>query len=152
MWESWEEFAEALEGRFGEEDQAAALQFAEESGLLDQWVADEDAEEAGSYDNALEAEFQRLESQLGRKLTSGEEQAMLNTISTQEQAEGVVPDFQAEFGDSLAGARNHPQGREHLGAEAAQAVFDKQAQPDDIPQPQFQAPTPEYDEGQEDHE
>lgn len=142
MWSDWEEFAEALEGKFGEEDQEAALSFAEESGLLDQWVADEEAEEAGGYDDALEQEFQRVEAQVGRRLTEAEEQSMLDSISSQEQAEGFVPNLTAEYGAELANARNHQAGREHLGASAAQEVFDQQAADDGRRQASFEPPQP----------
>jgi len=140
MWQSWEEFAEALEGRFGEEEQTAALTFAQDSGMLEQWAADEEAEISGSYDDALEQEFQRLETQIGRKLTQGEEQAMLDSLSTQNQDEMFVPDFVAEYGPQLASARNHEDGRVHLAAEAAQEVFDQQAA--EQHQPSFGPPEP----------
>lgn len=146
MWENWQEFSEALEGRYGEEEQEAALQFAEESGLLDQWDA-EDAE-GGEYEylDAVAAEIARVEQRIGRSLTNGEVNALVDTISTQEAADGVVPDFHAEFGNELANAANSEDGRVHLGAEAAQRVFEEQGRTDvgpAAPQPQFEAPVEE---------
>jgi hypothetical protein len=127
MWENWDEFAAALGGQYGEEEQEAALSFAEESGLLQQWAADEDAETNSTYDAALEKEFERVEAQVGRRLTETEEQAMLDGISTHERSQGFVPDFTAEYGPQLANARETEQGRVHLGASAAEEVFRQQA-------------------------
>lgn len=127
MFENAEDLMAAIEGDYGEELQEQALAFAQEIGLVDQWIADEEAEEAGGYDEALEQEFQRVEAQIGRRLTQGEEQAMLDSISPTEQQEGVVPNLVQEYGTELAGARNHEDGRVHLAAEAAQEVFDQQA-------------------------
>jgi hypothetical protein len=139
MFEDMQDLMDALSGEYGEEMQEQALAFAEETGLLDQWIADEEAEQAGNYDDALEAEFQRVEAQIGRKLTKGEEQGMLDSISPTEQEEGVVPNLVQEFGAELAGAREHEGGRVHLAAEAAQEVMDQQAagqrQPLAVPEP-----------------
>jgi hypothetical protein len=146
MWETMDELIEALSGEWGEEEQQAALDFAEESGLLDEWAAHEEAEEAGGYDQALEEEFQRVESQIGRKLTAGEEQGILDSISPSERAQGTIPNMVTEFGDTLANARNHEAGRVHLGEEAAQRVFDEQIANGERegepggPQPVFEAP------------
>lgn len=139
MFEDAQDLMAAIEGEYGEEMQDQALAFAEEIGLVDQWLADDQAEQAGNYDDALEAEFQRVEAQIGRKLTKGEEQGMLDSISPTEEQDGVIPNLVEEFGLELAGARDHQSGREHLGAEAAQEVFDQQAaeqrQPLAVPEP-----------------
>lgn len=157
MWENWEEFREALEGEFGEEEQEDALDFAEDAGLLDDA---EEAEPAGaegeideSYVEALRQEVARVEGQIGRQLTKGEINGLLDTLSTEDVEQGTVPDFSDEFGATLATARHHESGREHLGAEAAQAVFDEQAaqgQRDTgaLPQPRFEIP----DDGPGDYE
>ena len=143
MWSDWTEFAEALEGALGEEEQEAALQFAEESGLLDQWTAEEEAAQAGGYEQALEQEFQRVEAACGRKLTPDEEDVLLDSISTQERNEGVVPDFVADYAEPLANAHTSEQGRVHLGAAAAERVFDEQAE--GRLARQAPPPGPEYD-------
>jgi hypothetical protein len=140
MFEDAQDLMAAIEGEYGEELQEQALAFAQEIGLVDQWIADEEAEEAGGYDEALEQEFQRVESQIGRKLTQGEEQAMLDSISPTEQQEGVIPNLVQEYGPQLASARDHEAGREHLAAEAAQEVFDQQAA--EKAQPSFGVPEP----------
>jgi hypothetical protein len=142
MFENAEELMEAIEGRWGEEMQEQALAFAEEIGLVDQWLADDQAEHSGHYEQALEQEFQRVEAQIGRRLTEGEEQGMLDSLSTQNRHEGFVPDFTAEYGPELAAARDHESGRVHLGASAAQEVFDQQAAESAARQPTFAPPEP----------
>ena len=127
MWQNIDEFSEALDGKFGEEEQATAMQFAEESGLLDQAEAAEQAEASQDYDDALEQEFQRLEVQIGRKLTRDEEQALLDSISTQEAEQGFVTDFTAEYGPQLESARYTEDGRVHLAASAAEEAFERMA-------------------------
>lgn len=126
MWESMDDLLAAIQGDYGSEEQEAALEFAEESGLADQWIADEDAEAAGNYDDALEEEFQRLEQVAGRELTPDEEQAMIDAIPTQDRDEGAVPDLVSAYGQQVASARESEDGRLHLGASAAQEVFDQQ--------------------------
>lgn len=141
MFDNAQDLMDAIEGEYGEDMQSEALAFAEEIGLVDQWIADADAEEAGHYDDALEQEFQRVEAQIGRKLTQGEEQGMLDSIGP-ERDEGVVPNFVAEYGPQLASARDHEAGRIHLGAETAQEVFDQQAAERHQSQPTFSLPEP----------
>ncbi len=140
MFESMEDLMAAISGEYGEEAQEQALDFAEESGLLAEWAAHEEAEEASSYDDSLESEFQRLESSVGRRLSAGEEQLVLDSISPAEKREGVIPNLVQEYGPDFAEARNHEDGRVHLGAEAAQEVFDQQAA--EQAQPRFAAAEP----------
>ena len=45
MFESMEDLMAAISGEYGEEAQEQALDFAEESGLLAEWAAHEEAEE-----------------------------------------------------------------------------------------------------------
>lgn len=132
MWQDIEEFNEALEGAYGPEEQDAAMQFGETSGLFAQLMADEGAEAGSGYEDALEREFQRVESQIGRRLTPDEEQGLLDTISTQQREEGVVPDFVADYGQQLASARDSESGREHLGAAAAERAFAEMGADDQI--------------------
>lgn len=148
MWSDWQEFSEALEGRFGEEEQQDALAFAEQSGLLDQWDAEDGEDGDVQYLDAVAAEMARVEERIGRPLTQGEVNALVDTISTQEAADGVVPDFHAEFGHELANAANSTDGRVHLGAETAQRVFEEQGRTDigdTAPPLQFEVPTGEGD-------
>lgn len=145
MWSDWQEFSEALEGRYGEEEQEAALNFAEQSGLLDQWDAEEAEDGDVAYLDAVAAEIARVEERIGRSLTHGEINGLVDTISTQEAADGVVPDFQAEFGHELANAANSEAGRVHLGAETAQRVFEEQGRTDggSVPELRFEVPAEE---------
>ena len=134
---------DALEGNQGEEVQQEALDFAEQTGLLGQWQAEAAEDGEAEYLDALASEITRVEENIGRKLTEGEVNAMVNTLSTQDLADQIVPDFQAEFGQDLAAARDSEPGRVHLGAEAAQRVFDEQGRSDPsapVPQPQFERP------------
>lgn len=143
---------DAVEGNQGPEAQQEALDFAEETGLLDAWQQQEAGGADDQYRQDLAAELARVERSVGRALTAGEERAMIDTISTQDFTEQVVPDFTAEFGDELASARNHESGRLHLGAERAQAVMDQQAPDNGIPQPAFEPPEPangDYGAGEE---
>jgi hypothetical protein len=143
MWETMDELMEAIAGEWGEDEQAAAIDFAESSGLLAQWAAHEEAEDAGGYDQALEEEFQRVEALVGRKLSQGEEQGILDSISPDEKRQGVVPNMVEEFGQVIGDARNHEDGRVHLGAEAAARAFEAQGRGSDgqdIPQPVFTPP------------
>jgi hypothetical protein len=143
---------DAIEGNQGEEAQQEALDFAEQTGLLDQWQAAEDQQGNDQYTQELAAELARVEKSIGRELTAGEERALIDTISTQEFTDGVVPDFVAEQGETLASAQNHEAGRLHLGTEAAQRVFDEQGRGDQgrsdlAPQPQFRPPDDTEGEG-----
>ncbi len=138
---------DAIEGNQGEEVQQEALDFAEEAGLLDQWQAEAAEGDDDQYTAAMLEEFARVEQQIGRQLTQGEINGMLATLSTEDLNQNVVPDFHAEFGQQLSSARNHEDGRLHLGEEAARRTFEEQGRgpegQDAGPQPQFQRP--EYD-------
>lgn len=143
MWEDAEEFIEALEGEFGEEEQEQAETFAQQTGLLDQWDAEGESATEQEYINAVAQEFFRVEETIGRQLTQTEVQAMIDSIGPQEHADLVVPDFTAEYGPQLASARESEEGRVHLGASAAQEVLDQQAEEESRrPRPGFEPPQP----------
>lgn len=151
MWATVEELIEDIEA--GDED---ALEFAEQVGLFDgeegdEGYYDEGADDEGAEDayvEALRQEVARVEQQIGRQLTQGEITGMLDTLSTQDVEEQVVPDLLNEFGEELANARNSDAGRIHLGAEAAQRVMDEQRDDSNgIPQPRFEAPDPNQEAG-----
>lgn len=127
MFEDAQDLMDAIEGNQGEEMQEQALAFAQEIGLVDQWIADEEAEEAGSYDDALEAEFQRLEQTVG-KLTPDIEQHIIDSISTDQRGQGIVPDLVASYAEPIASGRNTEEGRLHHGAVAAEEAFNQQAE------------------------
>lgn len=150
MWSDWEEFAEALEGEFGEEAEEEALDFAEESGMLEQWEAEDGEGDDQEYMDALGEELGRVEHAIGRQLTKAEEVAMLNSVSTEEFGE-EVPNFVAQFGEQLASAPATEEGRVHLGAEAAQQAMDEQEKPAtfDPPPPPPGPEGPDDDEGYE---
>ena len=123
-----QELIDAIEGEYGEEAQEEATDFAEEIGLLDQWEAEDTADEDEEYSNALGQELGRVEHEIGRQLTEGEEVGMLNSVSTEKF--GVeVPDFVQSFGQQLSEARDTDEGRLHLAAEAAQQAMNDQEQP-----------------------
>lgn len=156
MFEDAQELIDAIEGEYGEEMQEQALDFAGQIGLLDQWDAEEESATEQEYINAVAQEFFRVEETIGRQLTQTEVQAMIGSIGPQEHAEMVVPDFTAEYGPQLASARESEDGRVHLGASAAQEVFDQQAEEESRrPRPGFEPPQPAggYDDGgEEDYE
>lgn len=139
-WEDGQEFAEALEGAFGEEEQELALDWAEKSGLLDDLAAE--AEEGDYYEDegdyydpneaaayvegemtaGLEDEMARLERAIGRSLTQKEERTLLESIPSQAWHEGTVPDFSVHA-DKLKGrATESKESRIALMAEAADSA------------------------------
>lgn len=137
MWEDATEFMEALEGAFGEEEQEDALDFAEESGLLDQWAAedeggdfyedegdyyDEDAYIEGEMVAGLEDEMARLERAIGRNLTQKEERDLLESIPSQAWHEGAVPDFGVHAEKLKGRATESKESRIALMTEAADTV------------------------------
>lgn len=71
---------------------------------------------------------------------------MIDSIGPQEHAEMIVPDFTAEYGPQLASAGESEEGRVHLGASAAQEVFDQQDEEESRrPRPGFEPVQPAGD-------
>ena len=164
-WEDGQEFVEALEGAFGDEEQEEALDFAEESGLMDEWLAeaqqagyeggdpyegegydpeDEDAYVEGQMVAGIEDELEKIEGALGRNLSQKEERQILGTISGQDWHEGVVPDLAAqhvpEMQAAVSGDREDRVTRMAAAADAARELKEAE-EPDSFEQPDWQQPS-----------
>jgi hypothetical protein len=135
-WEDAREFAEAISGELGLDEQELAFEWAEESGLMDEMLAeaeqagyedegeddyyDQDAHIEGEMVAGLEDELARLERAIGRNLTQAEERSLLESIPSQAWHEGAVPDFTGAHAERLKGrASESKESRIALMAEAA---------------------------------
>jgi hypothetical protein len=126
MFENAQELMAALDGHYGQEAEEDALDFAEETGLLAQWEAEDDGAGNEKFVQEFGEELKRLERTIGRSLTQTETDSLINGVSTQDLLDQRVPDLTAEFGPMLSSFNNTQDGRTYLAASAAQQVFDEQ--------------------------
>lgn len=130
MFENAQELMAALDGHYGQEAEEDALDFAEETGLLAQWEAEDDGAGNEQFVNEFGQELQRLEQTIGRPLTQSEIGSLIDSVSTQDLIDQRVPAFAEEVGPALGTFGQTPEGRLHLGANAAQQVFEEQGKDD----------------------
>ena len=133
MFENAKELMAALDGHYGREAEEDALDFAEETGLLAQWEAEDDSAGNEQFVNEFGQELQRVEQTIGRPLTQSEIGSLIDSVSTQDLIDQRVPDLATEVGPVLATFDHTSEGRVHLAASAAQQVFDEQGGTDNDP-------------------
>lgn len=107
---------EAIQGQYGEEAMSEAIQRLDELDIEIEWGDDDAAPDQPEPDERVERfgrEAERLEKHVGRKLTQGEVNAIVDEVA----ARPDVPDLVETYGDRLQARESTTDGRNEVMAE-----------------------------------